>query len=773
MKRLAVLLLLAASAFAQSPGVHEAVPLTDTRYGRVDGTAAHLASNGTDTFLFWNRGSSVLVTKLDGEKRVGRIVTSAAGQLAGVTWNGTTFVLGIDTGKGISGQLLDRYAEAVGGPFTISTGRVAALALRGTTTLVVSAQPIITFVEVSPAGHVSQARLLHPAAAARIDVTSNGSGFAVAYTNGAGSNVIVLDAANLVLLDRTMTAAQPALSVVSIASDGHDYLLVTRDDNRDVLATPISRHGDFGRTLRLGTSSASSLPIVTWDGDAWVVASDVDETLRVDRVDPHAELVLDSRTIDEASGLASVCRCAGSLKLAWRNGNRGYDLLDLSSNEIAETTYGAAWQHVLATTSSPDGTLVVWQEWLDGARTLRAGLRGPNGTWIERPIGDADHALAASKGRELAVVRVTGGRTDIVRLDTSLRIVASTSLAMGSPLAMTANANDFAILGMNADATQFIAERWSGTGTAPPPVVVTADLHVPVNTATFASNGSTFLAAWQELRLGFPPWNPVETRVRALDASLQPMSAQPAVYVEESQPTAAWNGSDYLVATYQKSDDGLLFLRTVSSQGVETGRRTIWSTHPEIEFEGLQLATNGAYALLVWTNTASWYEAEEHVAVLDRSGQPLDDDLLVPVSGATRITAMHTGGFAVVSDHLRTEAPHHGAQRVTFRTVNLSKTQKPDAPYDVTVRRYNGQFRIEWESNGRAVDGYRVEYKIGDGQWLELSRWFDADERVAAWPSVKPNTTYSFRVRAWSEVGVSAYSNVATGNAVGKRRAVN
>ncbi|HYH07426.1 MAG TPA: fibronectin type III domain-containing protein [Thermoanaerobaculia bacterium] len=134
---------------------------------------------------------------------------------------------------------------------------------------------------------------------------------------------------------------------------------------------------------------------------------------------------------------------------------------------------------------------------------------------------------------------------------------------------------------------------------------------------------------------------------------------------------------------------------------------------------------------------------------------------------------MTNGRFALVFDSIRTTAPHHGARRVQMRVADPASLAKADAPANVAIRHYNGQFRIDWTPPAQSVDGYRVEHKVADGQWLELGRWFDPDELVAAWPSVRAGTTYSFRVRAFNAAGPSAYSAVVSASGIGKRRAVN
>jgi hypothetical protein len=774
MRHLALVLLLATSAFAQNVRFHEAMPLTDTRYGRVDGGNAQLVTNGTDTFLFWNHGAHIVVTKLDGEKRVARVVSSATGNLAGVVWNGSTFIVGIEARNTVFGQLLDRNAEPIGGAFATGTGYAPAMTARGTTTIIVSARPRLAFVEVSPAGRPGDEIVLSQSAANSVAVASNGKGFAVAINDQRGSSVIVLDSANRIAGEHMVVPRQSVDASVSIASDGRDYVMTSHEGAGDVLATAVGSNTFLGRTLRLGPANAWSLPEVAWDGNAYVVVADVAAKLRVDRIDARAEIVTESRVVEDASGIASACLCAGSLKLAWRNSTRGFDALDLTTDAITHVTYGAASQMLLATASSSEGTLVVWQEGVDGEVSLRAGLRRTNGSWIEREIGGrAVVALAASNGTEFAVVRHMPDGTDIVRLDRDLRIVATAQLASYFPYALASNGTDFALLGIDKRTRTLIAERWSGTGAVAAPVVLLHSYEWVVG-ATLASNGSTYLAAWQLAWIGFPPAEPNETRVQPLGADLRPMTAQPVLAFDGHAPAAAWNGTHYVLGTWDRDELPALSLRTLTPAGNLVRTQPLQWTDESFDFTNIHVVTSGGISMFTWLEPTASYELKLRAAFADKDGWVIARQDVGPVPGnLPRVTGMTNGRFGVVYDMTRAEAPHHAANRIMIRIADTMTLQKPDAPKNVTVRRYNGQFRIEWTPPAQPVDGYRVEYKIGDGQWLELGRWFDPDERVAAWPSVKAGVTYSFRVRAWSAAGTSAYSAVATGSAATKRRAVN
>lgn len=769
MKHVVLALLLATSAFGLT--IHDAFPLTDTHYGLVSGDYAYLASNGTDTFLFWTHNEYFAVTKVDGEKRVGRLLSAnTRGFLLGVVWNGSTFIAAFSSGAGLSAQMLDRDAQPIGGPIVLGTASHGAVTLRGTTAIVVSTYPRLAFVEISPSGRVSEETVLSQEHHLPIAAASNGDGFAVAFRDSRGYGVIVLDAANRVIGERIVMTNSTLGGNVSIATDGRDYMLAVRNDDGEVTATAIGRDASLGRTLRLGTAELFGTPYVAWNGDEYAVAWSFRGVLRVAHVDPRAEIVTDARSGEDEGprwDVAGACACNGRPQLLTRRPQLGYQAIDLATHATTPITYGAPSQHLLASASSTDGTLVVWAEEVDGEHSVHAGLRSPDGAWIQRELAlSGSFVLATSNGHEFALVHKVEGINfgahtfTIVRLDRNLRTVASAPLQVKHPYALASNGTDFAVLGVHT--AGLVAERWSGTGAVTTSVVATAYTGW-FEHATLASDGNGYLAAWQSITL---PMQPVEvwprTTVMPLRADLQPAAAQPALELwNVTYPALAWNGTHYvLVANERETDSGSV--RLLTPAGAEVARRVL---SRESDAEVLTIASSGNLTAIATPTEVSFLDRE--LRLLSRHAVARESD------PQPQLAPMTNGRFAILTNPVRATAPHHGARRVMMGIGGNTSASKPDAPANVTVRRYNNQFRIEWTPPAQAVDGYRVEYKINDGQWLELGRWFDPDERVAPWPSVKTGTTYSFRVRAWSPAGTSAYSAVATASAVGKRRAVN
>lgn len=68
--------------------------------------------------------------------------------------------------------------------------------------------------------------------------------------------------------------------------------------------------------------------------------------------------------------------------------------------------------------------------------------------------------------------------------------------------------------------------------------------------------------------------------------------------------------------------------------------------------------------------------------------------------------------------------------------------------------------RLNWTDHATDESGYRVERKT-EGAWAEIAS-LGPDETLFFNAGLSPNTTYSYRVRAWNDNGNSPYSNEAS-----------
>ena len=87
----------------------------------------------------------------------------------------------------------------------------------------------------------------------------------------------------------------------------------------------------------------------------------------------------------------------------------------------------------------------------------------------------------------------------------------------------------------------------------------------------------------------------------------------------------------------------------------------------------------------------------------------------------------------------------------------------PQAPVDLIAVAVGGcQVILAWTEDGAGGLGFRIERADGIGSACRFSEIGGTGPHVAAFRdgSVKPRTTYSYRVHAWNASGDSSPSNV-------------
>jgi len=87
----------------------------------------------------------------------------------------------------------------------------------------------------------------------------------------------------------------------------------------------------------------------------------------------------------------------------------------------------------------------------------------------------------------------------------------------------------------------------------------------------------------------------------------------------------------------------------------------------------------------------------------------------------------------------------------------------PSAPTDLMAVAVGGcQVILAWTEGGAGGLGFRIERADGIGSACLFSEIGGTGAHVAAFRdgSVKPRTTYSYRVHAWNATGASSPSNV-------------
>jgi hypothetical protein len=140
------------------------------------------------------------------------------------------------------------------------------------------------------------------------------------------------------------------------------------------------------------------------------------------------------------------------------------------------------------------------------------------------------------------------------------------------------------------------------------------------------------------------------------------------------------------------------------------------------------------------------------------------------VTAAPRLEPLAGGGVAFVASSVQNAAPHDGTSRIVTAIARSSGVLPPGAPH-IAVRVQNGVMRVDWTAPSGTVNGYRLEYRIDDDEWVELEQWFGAGAQSKSIRQPSFGTQFAFRVRAFNDGGAGPYSATAL-TKPGRRRAV-
>jgi hypothetical protein len=765
MRKLVLLFLLAPALFADS------FPLTNTRYGQfVPAGKRVLTTNGTDFFMVWSGGRPVRITRLvDGENRVGRPVLQGNNSDFDVVWTGRYFLV-VQVADSMRVRLLDAAGEPLGEQFTYahrgSTARAASDGKRVLVLYLSNTNQVLTKL-LTDTGRAEAAdppaTVLATDQDAAYDVASNGHGFAAVIATREAISVATWSATGE-LTSQTTNAATSALRRAALATDGHDYLAVWAENDR-LRAMRISGDGVAGVPSTVAMAGAGEqllAPALAWNGSRYVMTytSSVDRSVgrwHSAELDP-ATMGIEKHEEHEAAWPwnGSLASAGGPVRAAWDDATGAARVHSFGGTsgpaDDPVASWGAADQSIRCAVSSADRTLVVWSEFFGSSRTLHTGIRLRDGSWREQQIG----------GHEMPTEAVTDGNGFVLRIGPDLigldrdgkKIWQSSGLAVA---AITRSGSGYAIVYSEEPSTLGLA-RVSAAG------VVSA--RVPIGriidwrSVSLASSGNGFLVAMtydnSTATMPYPTQTVFVIRYGPNFERLDPNHLILDRWDGE-EPRATWDGSNYRVV-WSRYDR--VVGRTIPAAGDVPVRDPDFITAAIGYADDLRVASFSG-ALAVWW---SWSNAP---AAFIGSVWPRQDDSAV--FDARELVQLPDGAIAYVGTLQQDPPPHHGADRILMLRRGAAGPV-PDAP-TLTVRPYNGQLRIEWTAPPQPVAGYRVEYRIGNGSWNEMPRWYDADERLAPWTSVKAGQTYAFRVRAWSENGTSAYSTPATAY-IGRRRAV-
>jgi len=412
---------------------------------------------------------------------------------------------------------------------------------------------------------------------------------------------------------------------------------------------------------------------------------------------------------------------------------------------ITPATDTATNQELVATVTIGDESIVVWNESGDAW----AGLRAQSGTWRERLLTRGETAVAAASLDDgLIVVTQTDQGWSAAIVDSSLSIVRQTERVAHQAHAI-ASAGDAAVVA-GVDATgRVVVTRVAPDGTISTPVAISDPAEDPV----IASDGTSYLVAWQSV-----------DRVEGLriDAALASVDPAPILIAESAADPALAFSADHYVAAWKSN--GFVRARRVKREGVvvheliQTGRiNGDEATHITISPLGASLAF-------------TWYDGTAQVLVFD--GWDVQTSYGFSGGSSARMLPFPDGTYAAVYSTIDGGEPFYGGSRLHLSIATAERPALPPEAPLVLATASGGTITVEWTPPPQTVSGYRVEYRVDGGRWLEVERSIDGAMTAAVFEGPRSGT-YSIRVRAISDAGAGAYSEAIDLEVTrGRRRSV-
>ncbi|HYC89953.1 MAG TPA: fibronectin type III domain-containing protein [Thermoanaerobaculia bacterium] len=769
----AVLLLTASMALAQTAG--ELVPLSNTRYGSAGGSAI-LRTNGTEPFVFWLTTRDIRATRVvSDQNRAGEVIFHQSSTFD-AAWTGTHF-LAVTTSSDqaqlrVIGRLVDAEAHPIGEPFEVLAGaQIPRIAAGHGSVLMVyeSAGHDTRVVRLTPEGRVDGTPATIAPVYTRYAVAATANGFTVITSDAQGITATTLDTQARVVSQNTL--ARPGNYVdVSVVSRGTRALVVWTDVDR--IEAAIVDGGIIGTPLLVDNVSPNPLnPLepksasAVWNGNGWTVAYQAGgqspPRLRVAYLDANAQSVVSREEGATGARNPSLAVVDGAVLATWTPTTLNHlepvwlGALPLGPSESYPVTFAAGEQHLAATASTPGGMLAAWAETIDRRVSLRAGVRTHTGQWTE-------HVVAASVPSVSQVVAETDGRnyvlfatydsmrtTEAIFLDDNGR---PTGLRVPLPLPVQAAAwsgTRYALI----DASGSL-RLLSPTGTLSAPM----DLGVEWEGWDLASHGNGFVAMGGRVECQFLLCFPRDVRALRLDANGQRVGVELELAPDGFPLGVVWSGTEYIAVWTNAT--GVGFSRIPHNVDGQVGTR-----HVPMEINAVSLApTSGGVAILdvrVNVREVKYFTPGgtqfRSVAVADTSSP----------SGRIDLVPLFDDRLAYVASPVRRDAPHYDVPRVSMAIVSGPPIAEPAAPH-LTVREHDDRFLVEWTRPTGVVNGYRLEYRVDNGTWIEYERWFAPTETNIALRKPGFGSTFAFRVRAFNDTGAGAYSNL--GVPLGRKR---
>ncbi len=726
------------------PPFGSSFPAANSRYGAMNGQPV-LRSNGKDALLFWG-DKTLLVTKvLPGEQHLGRPVIETAVFSFDAVFAGDQFVVAatIDDptfGTRIEGRVVDRNGTALGERFPIVYGgSEPRLAYNGTVVLMVYRRgSAVEALSLDKQGrNIGLPEKIGDSFAASPRVAASNGRFLATVATSNGVDLVRFN------LDGKATSAS-ALNATSaqapVASDGNRFLVAATSTNNIVNAYLLDANGGLIRTLAVGEQGSVGSDVI-WNGTGWSILWAVSSSLKLSTIQSEATSVTSSSTVPSTSTQGTLTLANNKTYVAWK----GLSSIHASPlplpTPVEMMSFSASSQQLMTTAASADATLAVWREVLDGRISIRAGVRKRDGSWREREIApNGFNIIAASNGQSFVIIN--SDTATFLSVDAiPFRTVTNLPFA---PTAIAWNGTNYLLLGTQQTAIL-----------TPNGMVSAANVIAPSRSVyacnSMASNGSEFFAtcliAPQVTFTGAPAAGVAGLRFdsNGLLTETLTLANNTAFF---ALGDVVWNGSRYFTGWREGSFQIVVARITGSTVALQT-----------LSNEGrgyVSVAPGGSGAFIGFSDTslrtiAAFVRDEGQVPIQ----ATIDRETSTPE--LSRLHSFADGTIVRTFSLPAASAPHYGQPHVMMQVGTFALPHVPDTPA-LTVKREGNLARLQWTAPPQTVTSYRVEYSINDGVWVALEEGLTPEQRMYLFPLPWNDVTYSFRVRALNDGGLSGYS---------------
>lgn len=791
---------------AAPPFFGEPFPLTNTKYAAPTGIPT-LATNGTTLVMAWAGDQSVRVARIvDGQRTTSRFALPTYGSKdeVAITWTGTSFLVAatsaVDGLPVVLGRLLDPNGTPIGEPFTIVFRATAPrLASNGTRTVLLYRDDAtgdlysqaLASNGTKPVGALPQKITSRAAFGPLYEITTNGGGF-MAIASSPVEVLIVRFDANGALQGTRMVSGSQGTSrprPATIATNGSSYLVSWIDFSRQAFATLVDADGNSLTPVTYDEIVSSPNPTfhapkAAWNGTEWLLSYvykvQLTQRLRVVHMNANVRAVTQRETeagvATDAVPTSSMVNHKNAVKLAWAAdrfpNENGLTIATLPLTPAGGTfvTFDAPDQRILAAAGAPTLALFVWTDSTDRETVTHMAISDFGGLYLERtlPVVAEWATAVASNDGFLVVTHDPLAGSSAFRFDINGTQVGSAAELDFRPTSATWNGHVYAIAG-ELDGGVVVSELTLNGALSSPKLI-----RNQADSPRIASDGNGFLMVWRtETSCTAPCTNPTVIKGARLDAQRVRNDAvdldfSPAHYAES--PAVSWNPNAIVyVVTWVDAEE--IVSRQVPPNDVLSPANVTLHI-------GLQTQRDLSSYTVADTTALTWTDrGVTRVAFLNVLGQIAkmftfthDDG---PAVGAPLLTVLPQGDTGVLFTELMPREPFYGAVRTLLAISSPSLTGAPDNPIASARLLSDGNVQVSWTSNDPSVTGFRMEYRVGNGPWLEYEAFYGRTARNEFFtPSGKE--PLSFRVRAFSDDGAGGYSNVATVQfpSDAKRRAV-